>query len=107
MADCSCERCRSACTTRAGWFMPEEAARVKESPLGAQLMYDYAVHSSGETISILTPAFLNGRCVFYRNGLCSIHAMKPFECREMMHDDSQEVAMRRRADIAAAWHLSP
>lgn len=27
----------------------------------------------------------NGECVFYKEGHCSIHAVKPYECRQTIH----------------------
>src|SRR6266571_4266112 len=27
-----------------------------------------------------------GTCVFFKDGMCSIHAVKPFQCREIWHE---------------------
>lgn len=49
------------------------------------------------------PGARGGRCVFYRDGQCAIHAVKPWECAEYAHGDSEEVITRRVAHLVRAW----
>ena len=102
--ECQCERCRDACYHKPGWFAPGEAERVADYlklPLqelfDTKLMVDWL--TAGEDtvgtapVFILSPAVTRsspggefdanprGRCVFYVDDKCSIHAVKPMECR--------------------------
>lgn len=43
-----------------------------------------------------------GTCVFLDGDRCSIHAVKPFECRQYLHDTQAQVEFRHAA-IAEAW----
>lgn len=45
-----------------------------------------------------------GTCVFFVNGECSIHDVKPFECRSLMHTDSSEEVAARHISTAQAWN---
>ena len=49
------------------------------------------------------PADPRGRCVFYENGLCKIHPVKPYECAFYHHSDSDEVIQERHRRVAEAW----
>ena len=119
--DCTCDICKSACEHKPGWFMPGEVEKVAEYldiPLqelfNTKLGVDWWV--ADEDIFVLAPATTNmdmgteypanpkGQCVFYENGLCSIHAVKPFECREFIHGDDK-VGERHEA-VANAWQDS-
>jgi Fe-S-cluster containining protein len=44
-----------------------------------------------------------GRCVLLKDGLCSIHAAKPAECRAEHHTDSGAAISTRHKAIAMAW----
>lgn len=102
--ECSCAGCQRACSMKPGWFAPGEAELVAEH-LGVtlrelfetRLMVDWLSGVSaagGEDVFVLSPAVVSGspgsefpgnprgRCVFLTGeGRCSIHAVKPLECR--------------------------
>ena len=102
---CKCDKCKKACENKPGWFIPGEAERVAEylnisleELFRAKLMVDWWV-SSPEDIFILAPAIKyeepgseypgdpTGECVFFIDGLCEIHPVKPFECKELFHGE--------------------
>lgn len=118
--DCACTKCQN----KPGWFLPAEVERVAEHldlPLEEvfqkYLMADYweADHEIADDVFVLAPAIVGetpgeeypadpqGTCVFYRNGRCSIHPVKPFECREYLHNQSTEVVHERHLAVARAW----
>lgn len=105
--DCSCDECVGYCE-RPGWFLPDEV-RVAAEYLGLSLreMFErYLVvdwwgggsdidHHVGilapgkpsETGRVASIGFVRGEgCVFLNeDGKCSIHAVKPHECRLAHH----------------------
>lgn len=119
VADCTCASCQAACKRKPGWFHPGEVEKVAEF-LGITLqeLFDkYLMVDSWETrrefIDILCPAVKGqepggrsavrggeGECVFFHDGLCSIHPVKPLECRAMRHDIGYGHMHR---EISKAW----
>ena len=118
--DCSCYICKSACTHKPGWFMPGEVEKVAEylgMPLqelfDEKLGVDWWVTDGN--IFVLAPATTSmdagieypgnpkGQCIFYENGLCSIHSVKPFECREFIHSEDDGLSGKRHKAVADAW----
>lgn len=123
--ECQCQRCQRGCTYKPGWFMPGEA-EVVAAHLGMSLpelfqaklgidWWDRTQHEGGN-IDLLAPAVTNwepgvryseddplGQCVFYENGRCSIHEVKPFECRHSHHSMSLREHRHLHARVAEAW----
>lgn len=44
-----------------------------------------------------------GRCGFLKDGRCSIHEAKPFECRAYVHTDTKDIVKERHKAVAWAW----
>lgn len=122
--ECSCSTCQKACTHKPGWFAPGEAEAVAthlgltlEQLFKQHLMVDWHDDVDGVSgdVFLLSPAVDDetpgeefpgdprGRCVFYKDGKCSIHAVKPKECREYVHGDSSTTVRIRHEVIAAEW----
>lgn len=117
---CECPSCVAACTQKPGWFLPDEVAEAaKFLGLTAQeffdkyLLVDYwygPPHTyilspavGGAESGGMFPFNPKGTCVFLKNDKCSIHPVKPFECREYMHDEERHAAMERHEQVAKAW----
>jgi Fe-S-cluster containining protein len=123
--DCSCNACKSACEFKPGWFKPGEVEKVakflklsKKDLFDNRLMVDWYI-SPGEhegDVFVLSPAVVGrvpgaefpgnprGQCVFFKkNGKCEIHEVKPFECREMLHGESEDVVSSRHEAIGVSW----
>lgn len=118
---CTCEGCRQACQYNPGWFLPGEAERVAEFlNLTLQELFNTKLGVNwwvaAEDIFVLAPAITKmspgreypgdprGKCIFYNSdGLCEIHPVKPFECREYNHDHSKEQVHERHKKTAMAW----
>lgn len=95
--ECSCERCQSACRRTRGWFRPGEAEKVA-AYLGITLPVLFKGFlgvnwwAAKQDVYVLAPATLSmepggmypasplGQCVFFKDGHCSIHKVKPFHC---------------------------
>lgn len=113
---CTCSECQAACRYKPGWFKPGEAEAVADF-LGlsladlfrSRLMVD---RWSGDlTLFVLSPAIVEGdagqeflsttrgQCVFFQDGLCAIHPVKPFECRAMLHGQPATY----HAETARSW----
>ncbi len=45
----------------------------------------------------------HGKCTFFKDGKCSIHAAKPDECRFYDHDTPDNVASEHRMGIVEQW----
>jgi Fe-S-cluster containining protein len=105
--DCACERCVNACAHQPGWFGPGEAERAAsflEIPFDEFkekfLVKDHCDNHAAEDapyvyaprkVGVDRPGFIRragseqriqGKCVFLENSRCSIHPVKPYECRE-------------------------
>ena len=44
-----------------------------------------------------------GTCVFLKEGRCSIHAVKPYECRIMDHNMTHEQSEALKDELIEAW----
>ena len=117
---CICYKCKSACNHKPGWFMPGEAEHVAshlgislEDLFKSKLVVDWWEDSPD--IFLLSPGVINGRsgveaqgdsrgtCVFFKNELCEIHSVKPFECKEGIHDKDRKINRRIHRQIANSW----
>lgn len=120
-ASCTCDKCVSLCSVAPGMFKPGEAERVAEFlglTLDGLFITQLAVRETAYAPGVLalTPATIGsergdlmvetwGTCVFLtREGRCSIHDVKPFECREAWCGDGpiavDDAAYRKVVD---AW----
>jgi Fe-S-cluster containining protein len=120
---CTCWSCRSACSHKPGWFKPGEAEKVAEhldvsleELFSTKLQVDWweADEDTETDIFVLSPAVLHGRpgeefdadpngtCVFFVEGRCSIHEVKPFECQEALGCEPTLPRVAHRG-AAMAW----
>lgn len=115
---CTCKECKSACTHKPGWFLPGEAEKAAlflgmplqeffETKLGVdwwegkQPIFILAPGMKGKETGTEYPGDPRGTCVFYEKGLCTIHSVKPFECRESIHNHDPG---ERHNAIAKTWN---
>jgi Fe-S-cluster containining protein len=118
--DCSCDICKSACTHKPGWFAPGEATKAAELlGLSEQEFFDRYLGvdfwMGSPSIFVLAPATISmtpggvypytptGQCIFFKEGLCSIHAAKPRECAETDHVTSHEEFKEIKNNIVNEW----
>lgn len=100
----TCGRCVAGCGHKPGWFLPGEAEKTAAFMgmtlpefFSAFLAVDWweAVPEAGlPEVFVLSPAVTQGvpgqefpadprgTCVFFQEGRCRIHPVKPHECRE-------------------------
>lgn len=115
----TCATCRSGCTRKPGWFLPGEAERAAEF-MGVTLAEFFRQYlavdwwTGDPDIFLLSPAVADaetgtefpadptGTCVFYQDGRCQIHPVKPHECRETWCGETEHSSTIHR-DTAAAW----
>lgn len=128
MTDCTidsgtCSECRSACTHKPGWFNPGEVEKVAEYlGISVQELFDTKLQvdwweedgNHPNDVFVLSPAVVGGTpgdmfsedpkgtCVFYKNGLCEIHEVKPHECRQTL--GCQELDPELHPSFAYAWN---
>ena len=114
----TCATCQSGGTRKPGWFLPGEPERAAEFmglPL-EEFFRDYLTvdwWDGDPDIFLLSPAIAGeetgtefpgdprGECVFYQEGRCQIHPVKPHECRETWCGAGSGTIHR---DTAAAWN---
>lgn len=120
--ECSCESCKGACRTKPGWFKPGEAEKTAELlEISLKELFDTKLGidwwEDEPDIFLLSPAVVGmqpgkeysgnprGRCVFFTDdGLCEVHAAKPFECAELnCKTDDRDVTHARHEAVAKAW----
>jgi hypothetical protein len=117
----TCPTCRSGCERKPGWFLPGEAEAAADL-LGVGLAelfttrlnvdYWWEDERLSPTTFVLTPRVgdnepgtvlgleSRGRCTFYVEGRCEIHAAKPFECAQWWCGADELVP---HVDVARAW----
>lgn len=113
---CTCLDCQTACQRKPGWFLPGEAEKAAQLA-GVSLKEFFDDHLSvdyweaDENIFALSPAVVDGnpgdmfasdprgQCVFYKDGLCSIHVAKPHECKISLHGEQ----VNQHFEVAQAW----
>ena len=122
--ECNCSICKSACMRKPGWMIPQDIINISEYlKMGMEevfkkyLSIDYYARplSKGGHIFVLSPCSTDnapgevwprnplGKCIFFKDDICSIPSASPFECREYMHYDSIEVSNKRHREIALMW----
>ena|SRR3990167_1317919 len=103
---CCCKICSAACHVKPGRFLPGEAEKVAKH-FGVDLRTLFYTRLSAEDMEgvlVLLPAqYVEGPCLFLENGRCSIHEVKPYECREHWHGEDRGEPVARRARIREAW----
>jgi len=117
---CTCDGCQNACRYKPGWFLPGQAERVAEylnitlnELFATRLGVDW--YTGDSDTFLLAPALVEsepgreypadprGTCTFYRDGLCEIHPVRPFECAEYLHGEDKSIVDERHASVAEAW----
>jgi Fe-S-cluster containining protein len=126
LESCECSNCKGACESRAGWFSPTQIQPLAdhfglsvEETFKKYLAVDW-VDSCAETdykdvfnlapANDLSPAGgmydenPYGRCIFLKKGKCSIHEVKPQECKESLHTDTSKRSSARHLQIGREWN---
>ena len=116
--ECQCDKCKTACRTTPGWFLPGEAEVLAEHMgVSLQQVFDEYLavnwYYGDHTTFVLAPALVGsnageeypadprGTCIFLSgDALCKIHPVKPHECAaqscKAFDEDLHEA-------IATAW----
>lgn len=122
--ECRCQECVSACEYKPGWFLPDQAESaikfIKEKYWG----YGKGIHllaidhwcDEEATIDVLSPNVKvnikkprypfnpKGKCVFLDSDRhCQIHDIKPWECSDYIHTDTNKEIDARKQKIVDAW----
>lgn len=101
--DCACLYCILACVRSPGRLVPDDVGPIAQH-LGipaVTLVTDY-LEDAGDGVT-LRPRLTPDGCVFLRDQRCTIHAVKPYECREARHDLTQIEVARIERHVRAAW----
>jgi len=106
--DCTCAKCQECCTREAGWFLPEEiplAAKMLELTEESFIAKYCQQHNlNGKGIALSPKSKENSTiCIFFENGLCKIHAAKPYECRKVFACEAPRKHKRTRELVAKKW----
>jgi Fe-S-cluster containining protein len=118
--ECKCIKCTNGCTFKPGWFLPKEIKLAAETLMmsekeffdrylgvdwyeGIKEIYVLAPATTSMSPGKEYPADPRGQCVFFNNGLCDIHPVKPYECRESYHTDDDNMTMQRHSFVAEKW----
>lgn len=119
--ECHCDRCVAACKRKPGWFAPGEAEKAAEY-LGMTLKEFFDKYlfvdywSAADNVYLLSPAILGaetgevapfstrGQCVFLnKDDRCSIHPVKPYECRYAMLCEEVKSTGISHEELAYLW----
>ena len=117
--ECTCEHCKGACSYNPGWFLPGEAEiAAKYMGLTIKEFFDQYIGinwwEGDDPIFVLAPAIVGeltgseypgdptGTCVFFNHdGLCDIHPVKPYECADLVCNDTD--VSERHEMVAMSW----
>lgn len=123
---CSCKSCQSACTKKPGWLKyGEEKIIADYLNISIKELFDKYLlvdwHETQDSKGNLHDYFLlspcvttqkpggqfpfdpRGQCVFFKDGLCSIHAVAPFECQKLDHTTDRNVSINNHLTAARSW----
>ena len=124
---CICDECISYCKTKPGWFLPGEIEMVSEylgmslkDLFNEYLSVDWFLDDDDLDLYPITPAIIGhynrsgkmftfnpiGVCIFLVDNRCSIHEVKPYECRDALHGADSQYIRGRHREIARAWKNS-
>ncbi len=127
--ECTCSVCQSACENRPGWMYPKQFGEIalhlgltldetfsKYMAIDWWVNFEFSPEVVGDAF-LLAPAVLGynggyypsiplGRCVFYEDSRCLIHAVKPFECARIKHDGDDSGVHDLKLDIVTKWQCS-
>lgn len=116
----TCSTCQGGCERKPGWFMPGQAEKAAEH-LGMTLQEFFDTYlavdwfEGSEDVFVLSPALASeggggmfpadptGRCIFFKEGRCEIHEVKPFECSSWWCDEPRDGFIDRHHEVAQAW----
>lgn len=106
---CTCTICQGFCKYKPGWFKPDQMEALAEffdatiqEVYKTYLVTDYWVDDNGRDINVISPTVTRlpaggmmdfratGQCVFYTDGKCEIHPVKPWECKQAWHGDGTD-----------------
>ena len=107
MKGCDCHECQALCRHEPGWFLPGE---VERSAAHLHITVDEFCRQFCEELNIdqtvvLAPKFVSKQraCIFYEEGLCRIHEVKPHECRKVFGCEPKRRHKRVRELILRQW----
>lgn len=118
---CNCDICQSACKEKPGWFLPEQIEVLKQyfkvNDIRELLNTGkFAIDWWEETddILVLAPNIKNngniqypsdprGECVFFKDGKCEIHSIRPIECEALHHDQDKYSSNGLHEKVAKEW----
>lgn len=125
---CSCKNCIGRCKAAPGWFKPGEIEKAADY-LRMSVKDFFAKYVSVDWwfadedknfenhVFVLSPAITKkeagkvfpyhdrfGECVFFKNGKCQIHAVKPFECKEVYHGTTETEGAELHLGVAKEWN---
>ncbi len=92
---CTCASCQRCCQFHPGYFLPPDYKKfAKRTGLGHMVISDeIGVHprtKNGERF---------GECVFFSEGRCRIHEVKPYSCKMADHTGYYGVSMNQIHEI--------
>lgn len=122
--ECSCKTCTEACSWNPGWFLPGEIEQLAkfldcsvQELFNTYLCADYWIEDVGETY-VISPLTVKDQhraggiasfsrfgspCIFLHRGLCSIHEVKPDECRWFDHTRTPKESSKKHESVKEAW----
>src|SRR5579864_2021391 len=123
--ECSCSRCQNLCSNKPGWFTPQQIAPLARKlelsiadlferyltidavltsgPNGLAGVYVLAPANSGTKPGAISDPTTHGTCIWYKDGKCEIHELKPTECAAIDHSTSPAEGDLLRASILKQW----
>jgi Fe-S-cluster containining protein len=105
---CDCDKCKECCTREPGWFVPEEIpVAAKHLGLSEQdFVREYCAEHVEDDIYSLSPKQKpnSTECIFLNEKrFCSIHEVKPYECRKVYGCEGPRRHQKIRGIIKKMW----
>ncbi|PIR21586.1 MAG: hypothetical protein COV45_02260 [Deltaproteobacteria bacterium CG11_big_fil_rev_8_21_14_0_20_47_16] len=101
---CECEECQALCRREPGWFMPEEVpyAAAHQGMTEEAFREQFLQCHHTDEIDMWSPKQRpDGSCIFFKGGKCTIHSVKPFECRKVFGCESGRRHRRVRDEMVS------
>jgi hypothetical protein len=101
-SECSCELCQSCCVSSPCFGTPSDIMNLVNKGYKDKLFPTIWVNPFNKNVhqTIAPKARADGSCIFFNNGLCDIHSLKPVEGKIINHKFSfQQTAAARLATL--------
>lgn len=114
-SECRCNNCVNACRNPADTepdddYWISQFLKIPRDKLVKEMFDETPIvviktHGNEFVMRGLKPKVVNGWCIFFKKGLCSIHSVKPFGCKYASCKTTYQQYKEIADYLANKWHI--